>query len=319
MAVKHIKIHKVGETKPLKLPFGKQQSFCHSVGIALCGNFLGRACVGDNVAYLSHRNNAFARLFNSVEHGFFGRNKGKIVSVRGALKIGIFPDKGAGDDPAHGVFPHKNFSGNSAVFIKLFGRNKALVGGDLENAVGRGIDNKLARFKMLAAEVLYNLRSRIGFVAQRPPAGSFFEFGYDLGRKALRKGGKRGFCDNTRNFEMTRGRVLSHGFFTKLHISGGGALHSRPAAYSVNVEKPHFSHFRHPEHIGFACRNNGGGTLVPEFLGVGSLPRTEAVKHDQKYSFQNFHPLSSRKIKSCRRRKRLNFRRRNLLKHQMHE
>ncbi len=104
----------------------------------------------------------------------FREGRGKNRGGWGALKIGIFPDKGAGDDPAHGVFSHKNFSGDSAVFIKLFGRNKALVGGDLENAVGRGIDNKLARFKMLAAEVLYNLRSRIGFVAQRPPAGSFF-------------------------------------------------------------------------------------------------------------------------------------------------
>ncbi len=56
----------------------------------------------------------------------------------------------------------------------------------LKNAVGRRVDDRLARAHVLFAELLDNLGSGSSAIAERAAADAAFELLHDLGRKAVR-------------------------------------------------------------------------------------------------------------------------------------
>ena len=103
----------------------------------------------------------------------------------------------------------EDLSCHSAILVKLLGRDKGFVCRDLENAVGGGVDDKIARFQMLLAVINENLSTRIGQVTEHTSARCLFEcLDYLLG-KSVRIGGRRLFGYDARHFPMADGRVLA--------------------------------------------------------------------------------------------------------------
>ena len=100
---------------------------------------MGYALSGKNIKDFADSVNRFVGRFYGVKQGFFWRLDRKIVAVRGAGKIGIITDKGAGNYAAYRVVSDKNFASYAAIFIKRFGRHNILVRRNLENAVGGGV------------------------------------------------------------------------------------------------------------------------------------------------------------------------------------
>ena len=67
------------------------------------------------------------------------------MAVGRALKGARLTHKGPGDDPADFVLSAQQLPGDLANAVQLIKGNDFLVGGDLEDAVAGGIDDRLVR------------------------------------------------------------------------------------------------------------------------------------------------------------------------------
>ena len=88
------------------------------------------------------------------------------MAVGGAVEgIRAVAKEGAGDHTSHAVFALEHFPGDLAVTVQLLHRHKLLVGSDLKNTVGAGVDDEGVFPHGLLAVVLQYLRAGIGLVA----------------------------------------------------------------------------------------------------------------------------------------------------------
>ena len=108
------------------------------------------------------------------------------------------------------MFSGQQTPGNPAVFIKLFEGHDALMGGDLENRIGRCVNDGIAGCKMFAAQFLYNFRSGSRAVAERSGSDKRFIFGNQGMRKAVRVGREGPINYDSGYFPMPDGWALAN-------------------------------------------------------------------------------------------------------------
>jgi hypothetical protein len=85
------------------------------------------------------------------------------------------------------------------------------VGSHLEDAVRRGVDDRLARGAGLLAEPLEDLGARGGDVAEAPPPDQSLEPIDDLEREAVGERRERAIEDHTSKLPVARDGVLARG------------------------------------------------------------------------------------------------------------
>ena len=112
------------------------------------------------------------------------------MAAGGSFIAARFTDKGTGNNSAHTVLTDEHFSCNFAIFIEGINGNDILMGGNLENAVCRGINDKIACFYVLIAIVLYNLGTGIRLIADNSSACLFRKLLDYFGRKSVGIGRK---------------------------------------------------------------------------------------------------------------------------------
>ena len=94
---------------------------------------------------------------------------------------------------------------------------------DLEDAIGRGVDDGRAGAHVLLAQFLDDLGAGCGFVAERAAADAALEFIHDFAREAVREKRKRLFEMDAGHLPMACGRVFARrGQSTAAECSGGG-------------------------------------------------------------------------------------------------
>ena len=140
VSVEHVEIDEVHEAKPREVLIRIGERFGKTVGVSRRVGKLRHAASGKDIVNLADGNHVLARLDNRVEHRLFGRLDGKIMPS-GRSGVGPLAGKGPGDDSAHAVLTHQKLSCDAAVFIQLLGRNHVLVRGNLEDGVGRSVDD----------------------------------------------------------------------------------------------------------------------------------------------------------------------------------
>ena len=82
--------------------------------------------------------------------------------------------------------PTSSFRAAAAGVVQLLQRDRLLVGGDLKDAVGRGVDDPVAGALVLLAELLDDLGAGGGVVADHAAPGLARELVQQLLRKAVR-------------------------------------------------------------------------------------------------------------------------------------
>ncbi len=108
--------------------------------------------MGENVADFPDSMDGAAILDQSVEKGGRRRRGGIVAAVAGALEVGRrLADEGAGDH-ASDVVVVDEAAGDLADLVKAFEAEMGLVGRNLVDAVGRGVDDGLAAADVLLAE-----------------------------------------------------------------------------------------------------------------------------------------------------------------------
>ena len=83
----------------------------------------------------------------------------------GRAEIGEFAVEGPCDDTAHSVLPPEDAAGGLADAVELGHRHDGLVRGDLENAVGRRIDDGVSGLQVFLAEFVQDGCAAGRFVA----------------------------------------------------------------------------------------------------------------------------------------------------------
>ena len=89
-----------------------------------------------------------------------------VVPVGRSCVRARFADERPGDDPPHRVLAGEDLARDLAGAVQLLERNRLLVSRDLEDRVGRGVDDPLPGALMLLTELLDDLRARRGLVAE---------------------------------------------------------------------------------------------------------------------------------------------------------
>ena len=79
------------------------------------------------------------------------------------------------DDAAEAIPADRQFERDVVDAVLLVDRNHVLVRGDLKHAVGRRVDDRLARAHVLGAELVDDFRPRRGVVAKRASPDALFE------------------------------------------------------------------------------------------------------------------------------------------------
>ena len=116
--------------------------------------------MGEDVADLADGVGAAAGRDHAVEDGRLGRRDGEVLAVGGAREgLRRLADEGAGDDAADAQRVH-DLGGDAADLVEAVEAEMRLVGGDLQHAVGGGVEDGLARADVLLAEVVDDRHAR---------------------------------------------------------------------------------------------------------------------------------------------------------------
>ena len=157
----------------------------------------------------------------------------EVVPVRRPLVVARLADERPGDHAADPCLPVRISRATRAGLVELLERDRLLVRRDLEDRVARRVDDPLARSLMLLAELLDDLRSRGGLVAEDAAARLVHERVDHVVRETLRVGRKRGIGDDSHQLPVAGGRVLALRPLEQPSCDRGSAraaAGSRPAA-----------------------------------------------------------------------------------------
>jgi hypothetical protein len=179
------------------------------------------------------------------------------------------------------MLAREDLAGDAAACVELLQRDRALVSRDLEDRVGRRVDDPLARALMLFAELLDDLRARRGLVADHASARAVHERVDHLVGEAVRVGRERARRDDAHQFPVARGRVLA---LRALEQPAGdrGRVRLRGAAFErLDVSETERLEVRQIEPADRVRDvSEGIRPLVAPVGGVGKLPRPDGVQHD---------------------------------------
>ena len=272
----------------MEILFGQLQSHLHAIVVGHGAAAFGNALAGKDIVDLAHADGVQPGLLQHIQHGVPGGRDGIVMAAGGAAEIvGAGALKGAGDDTAHGVLAGEHFPGNLAVAIKLLHRHNGLVGGDLEYAVGAGVDDQLAGAQMLFPVIPDHIGAGIGQVAEHAPAGALFKLPDHLVGEAIGIGGQRLGADQTGDLPMADGGILALAALLQAAKGGLGLVHVPAFGGALDIEHSQ------PGQVGSGKVGMGGngcqgvGAGIAEIGGVGGVAHTEAVQHNEKYTF--FH------------------------------
>src|SRR5947208_4707452 len=115
----------------------------------------------------------------------------EIVAVRCPFVVTRLADERPRDHAPDGVLAGQDLARDPAALVELLERDRLLVRRDLEDRVGRGVDDPLAGALMLLAELLDDLRPRRWLVAEDASPRAVHERVNHVVRTALRVGRKR--------------------------------------------------------------------------------------------------------------------------------
>ena len=198
------------------------QGLGHAVGVVLGLGGIPNAAAQEDVEDLAdavHRDSAIVEL---IEQHALGRRHGVIVAIGGARETAGRAGERPRDHAAHLVRSAQNLARGLAHLVQFPERDHFLMRGDLEDAVGRRVDDRRAGAHVLLAQFLDDLGAGGGLVAERPAADAAFELAHHLGREAVRVQRERLGEVNADHFPMAGGGVFAGRSQGAVAVSAGG-------------------------------------------------------------------------------------------------
>ena len=222
MAVDHVEVHKVGVAEAGEVALCGLDGSLDALVVARGEDVFRDTAVGKDVVDLTDGKNVLAGVLKDVEHRGARGFQREVVPTRGAHVVWPLPRVGARNDAGSAVLARKDLACDAAVLVELLGRHHVLVRSDLEDAVGRGVDDELARLELLAAVVLDHLRTGVRLVAENPTARLALELVQYLLGEAVGVCGEALGRDDARHLPVPNRCVLAGRRLAKAGKRAGG-------------------------------------------------------------------------------------------------
>ena len=179
------------------------------------------------------------------------------------------------------VLPGEDLASRARGLIQLLERNRLLVRGDLEDGVGRRVDDPLARPLVLLAQLLDDLGAGRSLVAEHAAAGLVHERVDHVVRKAVRIGGHRLRGHHPHQLPVAGRRVLPLRALDQPASDRRGTGLRRTALERLDVAEPERLEVREVEAPNDASDvSERVRALVAILGGVGKRARSHGIEHD---------------------------------------
>ncbi len=150
----------------------------------------------------------YSRLREQVEQRRRERRQRKIPPVGGSLERPRCADERPRDHAAHAVADAYEIERDLTKPIQLRHRHDVLVRGDLEDAVGGGVDNRRAGSHVFRSQLVDDGGARRCLVAERATPDARFEGRHDVGRETVGEHRKRTIEHEPHQLPVPGHRVL---------------------------------------------------------------------------------------------------------------
>ncbi len=287
MAVNHVGVHEVCIAQAVEVAVHPGDGLVDAIGVVDRQDVVGGSTAGKQVEDLANRQHVEALLLEAVEHGRAGGFQRKVVATRSAC-VGPLPLKRARDHAAHAMLALQLCAGDAAVLVELLRRHHALVRRDLEDAVGRGVDDERAGLHLLAAVVTDDIGARVGQVADDLAARSLLEGLQDLRRETLGVGGQRSWRDDAGHLPVPHGAVFALALLLHAGKGARGCVDGCQRVVVHRLERAFDVEQAQLGEVGDAKVRAGRasaqrvGALVSPLRRVGLLANAKAVQNDDK-------------------------------------
>src|SRR5579862_6861673 len=151
MAVEHVEVDEIGEDETGGAGGHRVENFGHAVGIIFGSDVVADAAAVVDVVNFADAEDGDAAFFEDVEEHGARRFDGVVVTAFGAAEISGLADERAGDYATDAMRTIENAAGDFAHFIKLGNGDDVFVGGNLEDAVARSVDDGKAGAHVFSA------------------------------------------------------------------------------------------------------------------------------------------------------------------------
>ena len=135
VTVFHVKIHQIYEAKTIIISVKLSNGLFHAILIAGNGHMTADTPSCKYIIDFANTYHGISCHLQKVQNGISRWLHGIVMASGGSLKIREFPNKGAGNNTAYGMFTAHYFPRFLAIFIKLLHGHYILMGGDLQYAV----------------------------------------------------------------------------------------------------------------------------------------------------------------------------------------
>jgi len=232
VAVEHVEIDQIGEDQAARA--GLRQF--HNLLLRCVGGVgVKRACqaaMGKNIFDFTNAGDRHARRLQAVEHGRLGQGIGIVAAVFGALEGAGPAHKRTGNHPPDLVRIAER-AGGFASAVQFAQGDYFLMGRDLKNRIGAGINDPGAFAHLARAQFLDDRGAAGGPVADEAPPGAGLESRHQFrreGRRAFGKQVKPARQFKPRDFPVAGGRVFALRYFPQGAIAGQRFFRRRNSA-----------------------------------------------------------------------------------------
>src|SRR5581483_2037381 len=210
----------------------------------------------------------------------------EVMPVRRARVVARLANERSRNDAADGVLAREDLARVAAGLVELFERHGLLVRRDLEDGVGRGVHDPLARLLMLLAELEDDVRPRRRLVPDHAAPGLVHERVDDVVREAVRIRRERLSGDDAHQLPVAGGRVLALRTLDQPAGDGGRTGLRRAALKGLDVaeaEGLHVGEIEAPDRLGDVAERVRA--LVPICPGIRQLSGTDGIEDDHARSW----------------------------------
>ena len=277
----HVRLDEIHEHEPLVDVLEQLDRSVDAVDVRLRRKRVVDVAAREDVEDLPDAVHRAPRVAHRREVVRTARLQGEVVPVGRAFVVPRLADERAGDHAPNRMPAREDLAGDAAAVVELLERDRLLVGGDLEDRVGGRVDDPLAGPLVLFSELLDDLRSRGGPVADDPAARLVHERVDHLVREAMRVCRERGRRDHAHHLPVTRGRVLA---LRALHQSPGNC--GRPGLRRAAFQRDDVSEPERLEIGQVEASDRAGhvaesvGAFVPVLRCVRQLTSADGIEHD---------------------------------------
>ena len=229
-----------------------------------------------------------------------GRLDCVVASIRRPPKSPRSPQERTGDDPVHVVRRPEHLAGAVAPFIELLEGHDLLVRRDLEDRVGRRIEDGTPALHVRCAELLDDLGPGGRHISERQLAGYPRKSLDDLRRKAVGVGREGDLGDDAHHLPMAGYRILAAAAFAQAGDAGAaGFATAATPGISAEQSKPEAFEIRQRQRAQTTrdVADRVGPGCVAVRIGVGKCADASRINDDRHHAHKLRRFSSRRKTR----------------------